>query len=246
MSLENYRAATRNLYAAGADGISAFNYMYHWVGRSLDYPPGPAMYPLALTWLREMRNPRQLGERSRHYLFYPLYAGHWGGISPGGVPSVFDPTFIKNDRIALRRRVGSSGEYRFRICEDLSQPGPLAEMIVTIPGIAGADNQGPPRIQRDGSFKPPAKDKLAFYVNGTVVPPKTIKVSWPSRGRSKKYGRPFETCSIFMFPLTSLPTVFGDNMLKAEVVALDEQGEGGIIIDQFEVTVVPPWKRHSN
>ena len=141
---------------------------------------------------------------------------------------------------------GSSGKYRLRICEDLSQPGPLAEMIVTISGIAGADNQGPARMQRDGSFKPPAKDKVAFYVNGTAVPPKTIKVSWPPRGRSKEYGRPFETCSIFMFPLTSLPTVFGDNVLKAEVVALDEQGEGDIIIDQLEVTVVPPWKRDSH
>jgi len=243
MSLENYRAAVRNKYAAGADGISVFNYMYHWVGRTLDYPPGPAMYPLALTWLREMRDPRLLGERSRHYLFYPLYAGHWGGISPGGVPSVSDPTFIKNDRIVLGRKLGSNGEYRFRICEDLAQPGPVAEMIVTIAGIVGADKQCPARLQRDGSFKPPAKDKLAFYVNGTVVPAETIKVSWPSRGRSKAYGRPFQTCSIFMFPLTSLPTVFGDNKLKAEVVAVDEQGKSEIIIDHLEVTVVPSWKR---
>ncbi|MBQ16936.1 MAG: hypothetical protein CMJ65_07400 [Planctomycetaceae bacterium] len=243
MSPENYRAAARNLYAAGADGISLFNYMYHWVGRSLDYPPGPAMYPLALAWLREFRDPWRHGERPRHYLFYPLYAGHWNGISPGGVPDVFDPTFIKNDRIVLKRQVGSSGEYRFRVCEELRQPGSLAEMVVTIPGIAGADKQAPPRIQRNGSFKPPAKDKLAFYVNGTVVTPRTIKVSWPSRGRSKQYGRPFQTCSIFMFPLTGLPTVFGDNVLKARVVAIDEQRKGPIIIDQLEVTVVPPWKR---
>jgi len=246
MTLENYRAAVRNQYAAGADGISVFNYMYHWVGRTLDYPPGPAMYPLALTWLREMRDPGQLGERSRHYLFYPLYAGHWGGISPGGVPSVADPTFIKNDRIVLKRKLGSSDEYRFRICEDLRQPGPFAEMIITISGIAGADTAGPARLQRDGSFKPPAKDKLAFYINDTVVPPRTIKVSWPSRGRSKAYGRPLETCSIFMFPLTSLPTVFGDNKLRAEVVAVDENEKTDIIIDQLEVTVVPPWKRRSD
>ena len=203
------------------------------------------MYPLALSWLRELRDPRLLGKRSRHYLFYPLYAGHWGGISPGGVPSVSDPTFIKNDRIVLKRKLGTRGEYRFRICEDLAEPGPTAEMIVTISGIAGADKAGPQRLQRDGSFKPPAKDKLAFYVNGTVVPPSTIKVSWPSRGRSKAFGRPFQTCSIFMFPLATQPTVFGDNVLKAKVVALDTQGKGDIIIDQLEVTVVPAWKKHS-
>jgi hypothetical protein len=116
-------------------------------------------------------------------------------------------------------------------------------MIVTISGIAGADKPGPPRMQRDGTFKPPAKDKLAFYINGAVVSPKRIKVSWPSRGRSKEYGRPFEACSIFMISLASLPTNFGENLLKAKVVALDKQGKGDIIIDQVEVTVVPAWKR---
>ena len=243
MSQENYRAAAQNLFAAGADGFSVFNFMYHWVGRTLDYPPGPSMYPLALTWLRELRDPREFVGRPRHYLFLPLYAGHWGGISPGGAPGDFDSTFVKNDRIVLKRQIGSSGGYRFRICEDLRKPGLVAEMIVTISGIAGADKSGPARMQRDGSFKPPAKDKLAFYVNGAVVSPKRIKVAWPSRGRSKEYGRPFDTCSIFMFPLTSLPTKFGDNLLKAKVVALDKQGKGDILIDQVEVTVVPPWKR---
>ena len=245
MSLENYRAAAQNLYAAGADGISVFNFMYHWVGRTLDYPPGPAMYPLALTWLRELRDPRQFGDRPRHYLFLPLYAGHWGGISPSGDPSEFDSRFVKNHRIILKRRIGSSGGYRFRVCEDLRKPGLVAEMIVTISGIAGADKPGPPRMQRDGTFKPPAKDKLAFYINGAVVSPKRIKVSWPSRGRSKEYGRPFEACSIFMISLASLPTNFGENLLKAKVVALDKQGKGDIIIDQVEVTVVPAWKRPS-
>lgn len=243
MSQENYRAAAQNLYAAGADGISLFNFMYHWVGRTLDYPPGPSKYPLALTWLRELRDPGGFGDRGKHYLFLPLYAGHWGGISPGGVPTEYDPTFVKNDRIVLKRQVGSSGGYRFRVCEDLRKPGLVAEMIVTISGIVGADKPGPPRIQRDGSFKPPAKDKLAFSVNGAVVSPKHIKVAWPSLGRSKEYGRPFDTCSIFMFPLTSVPTQFGDNLLRAKVVALDKQGKGDILIDQVEVTVVPAWKR---
>ncbi len=73
--------------------------------------------------------------------------------------------------------------------------------------------------------------------------PKHIKVAWPSLGRSKEYGRPFDTCSIFMFPLTSVPTQFGDNLLRAKVVALDKQGKGDILIDQVEVTVVPAWKR---
>ena len=40
-----------------------------------------------------------------------------------------------------------------------------------------------------------------------------------------------------------MPTQFGDNLLRAKVVALDKQGKGDILIDQVEVTVVPAWKR---
>ena len=47
MSLDNYRAAVRNFYESGADGISTHNYdVYMWGQlRSRSYP-GPAhMYP---------------------------------------------------------------------------------------------------------------------------------------------------------------------------------------------------------
>lgn len=115
-------------------------------------------------------------------------------------------------------------------------------MIITLAGIVGAGVVCPPRRQRDGSFLPPAKDKIELSINGTVIPPENMKISWPSRGRPKEYGRPFDTCSIFMFPLTSPPVVFGDNILGAKVVALDEEGKGDIIIDELEVTVVPPLK----
>jgi len=244
MSKENYRAVSKNLYAAGADGISTFNYMYHWVGRSLAFGPDsrPSGYPLALAWLRQLRDPDRLADHPRHYLFYPLWAGHWKGVCPSGAPGGSDPIFIKNDRIVLEHKIGSTGEYRFRIAEDLSPPGVRGEMIITLGGIVGADLDCPPRLQRDGSFLPPAKDKIELSINGTVIPPESIKVSWPSRGRPKEYGRPFDTCSIFMFSLRSPPVVFGDNILGAKVIALDEDGKGNIIIDELEVTVVSPPK----
>ena len=243
MSLENYRAAAMNLYAAGADGISTFNYMYHWCGRFLTYPGRPSGYPLALAWLRELRDPERVAEGTRHYLFYPMYEGHWDGICPGGAPGVLDPTFIKRDRIVLEREVGSSGQYRFRIAEDLSVGGVRAEMIIMIEGIVGANLDNPARIQRDGSFLPPAKDKMELSINGAAVPPESMRLAWPPRGRPKEYGRMFETCSIFMFPLTSPPVVFGDNVLGAKLVGLDEKGKDAIIIDELEITVVPPWQR---
>ena len=43
-----------------------------------------------------------------------------------------------------------------------------------------------------------------------------------------------------MFSLSSPPVVFGDNILGAKVIALDEDGKGNIIIDELEVTVVSP------
>ena len=240
MSLENYRAAARNLYAAGADGISTFNYMYHWCGRYLTYPGRPSGYPLSLAWLRELRDPAQIAEGARHYLFYPMYEGHWNGVCPGGAPGETDPTFIKRDRIVLERKLGGSGKYRFRISEDLSAPGIQAEMILMIEGILGPNMDCPPRIQRDGTFLPPAQDKVEISINGIVIPPEHMKLAWPPRGRPKEYGRPFQTCSIFMFPLQSPTVVFGDNILGAKVVALDETGENSIVIDELEVTVVPP------
>ena len=58
MRPENYRAIVRNMYAAGADGISQFNYQYHWGRRRSSGYPGPfSGYPTALAWLRQMRDP---------------------------------------------------------------------------------------------------------------------------------------------------------------------------------------------
>lgn len=169
-----------------------------------------------------------------------MYEGHWNGVCPSGAPGETDPTFIKRDRIVLERKVGSSGKYRFRITEDLNTLGIRAEMILMIEGILGPNMDCPPRIQRDGTFLPPAQDKVEISINGIVIPPEHMKLAWPPRGRPKEYGRPFQTCSIFMFPLQSPTVVFGDNILGAKVVALDETGENSIVIDELEVTVVPP------
>mgnify|MGYP001272482739 CR=1 FL=1 len=120
----------------------------------------------------------------------------------------------------------------------MSPPGVRGEMIITLTVIVGAGLDCPPRLQRDGSFLPPAKDYIEVSIKGTVIMPESMKVSWPSRGRPKEYGRPFDTCSIFMCPLTSPPFVFDDNTLRAKLIALDEAGKGNIIIDELEATVV--------
>ena len=213
---QNYRAAVRNLYAAGADGVSTFNYMYHWCRRRHAGYPGPASgYPTALAWLREMRHTLHFDSLPRHYLFYPI----WSGESPSGQS--------KNDRIALERRIGSRDNYRFRIAEDLTAPGAddtpgmRSEMIVTASSSAFGDG-------------------LTFAVNGTSVAVSDVKATWLAKGRPAKWGRPLEPCWTYMFPLTLPPAVFGDNHLEVKVTALDDKAEGHIIIDELEVTVLPP------
>lgn len=210
MRPENYRAAVRNMYAAGADGISQFNYMYHWVRRFHSRYPGPQSgYPTALAWLRQMRRPEGFDFLPRHYLFLPL----WPRNPPSG--------FHKRDSIVLKRTMGSSGKYHFRIAENLTRPGLAAELIVT------ASRSAP-------------GDRLEFSLNGKVVPSGQIKVTWNKTGREAQYGRPLQPCLTFMFRLDSLPTKFGDNQLGAKVIALDEAGQGDIVIDELEVTVLPP------
>ncbi len=211
MRPQNYRAAARNMYAAGADGISQFNYQYHWGRRRSGYPWGPGNYPQALAWLRQIRGTPDFDDLPRDYLFLPLW--------PAGTPT----GFLKNDRIVLERKAESRGEYRFRIAEDLAVPGLAAELIVSVVSAKG--------------------DRLAFTLNGALLPDVDIKERWHGDGRPAKFGRPMKPYRAYMIPLTTPPAVFGDNVLSAVVTDLDPDGEGPIAVEELQVTVVPPWRK---
>jgi hypothetical protein len=207
----NYRAAVRNMYAAGADGISQFNYQYHYGRRRSGYPWSVSGYPTAIAWLRQMRGTEEFNDLPRHYLFLPL----WPSGSPSG--------FRKHDRIVLKRLAGIAGEYRFRIAEDLSEPGTRAELVVR----ASHATEG---------------DALTFQLNGTELSAADIKTKFHAE-RPAKFGRPLGPHTVFMIPLSSPPVVFGDNILRAAVRRADGQAEADIVIDELEVTVIPPWTR---
>ena len=208
---ENYRAAARNMYAAGADGVEVFNYMYNWA-RIHGSPSGaPAGYPLTLSWLRELRVTEELDARARHYMFYPL----WGEepACPTG--------FVKNDHILLPREAGSSGEYRFRIAEDLSVPGTRAEVCVSARGLLPGD-------------------RVTLAINGTAVRAEKLMRIWKPDGRPEEHGREIGPYTAFMWSLTSPPATDGDNTLSVTFVSGDEQAREDIVIDEVEVTVMPP------
>ena len=136
---ENYRALAQNFYGAGADGVSVFNYQYHWArkGGTARYPGPVEGYPLSLSYLSDLRDPKTVASQTRHYRFHPL----WAGVSPIGT--------VKDDKTILTREVGSIGEYRFRLCEG-STPGTQVVLYFTAQGLL-------------------PQDKIAVEVNGTEV-----------------------------------------------------------------------------
>ena len=205
----NYRAAARNMYAAGADGISQFNYQYHFGRRRGGYPWPEGNYPAALTWLRQLRGTGAFDGFPRHYLFLPL----WAVDSPSG--------FAKNDRIVLKRAQGDSGSYRFRVAEDLRQGGVRAELIVRAAHVTEGD-------------------RLSFAINGKAIPSGEIKTIFHRQGRPASYGRPLGPHRSFMIGLTSELIRFGDNRLQVTVAQPAGEGADEIVIDELEVTVVPP------
>ena len=98
---ENYRALAQNFYGSGADGVSVFNYQYHWSrkGGTARYPGPVEGYPLSLSYLRDLRDPETVASRTRHYRFHPL----WSGASPIG--GMKDDKAILTREVRLNRRI---------------------------------------------------------------------------------------------------------------------------------------------
>ena len=136
---ENYRALAQNFYGAGADGVTIFNFPYHWgrLGGVARYPGPVEGYPMALSYLREVRDLNEMGKKLRHYRFHPLH----GGPAPTGA--------IKDDKIVLERRAGAGGSYRIRLCERFA-----ADMDVSV--TLSAHHLVP-------------EDEIAVRLNGTEV-----------------------------------------------------------------------------
>ena len=98
MNPARYRAAVRNFYAAGADGVSSVQFDYHWEAEGPD--------PAALRWLRELRSPESIAASGdRHYVFLPLWLEDI-------------ETYGKETILLARGNAGSRGEFRCRVCED--------------------------------------------------------------------------------------------------------------------------------
>ena len=215
MTLPAYRAAAQNFYACGADGISVFNYMYHWAMMSKNiYPnlddnayPGPAeMFPDALSYLKELRDPEKVAAGDRHYIFFPL----WGGKAPTGA--------TKNPRIVLERgKAETEGIYPLRLAEEFEA------------GAAG--------LLRFNAFDMTMEDEVAVELNDTLMPADRIKRTFHPEGRAEGEGKDTGAYLSCEFPVTSPPAVKGMNLLKVRLVNSVPGIGGEIVIPEIEVGV---------
>lgn len=149
---ENYHALAQNFYGTGADGVSVFNYQYHWARRG-----GTARYAgpvegrlLGLSYLRGLRNPQDLFRQVRHYRFHPL----WCGSNRTG--------FEKNDRLVLPRQSGARETYRFRLCGELADSDRV-ELYFTAQGLVPED-----KIRVDVNGVEVVELKRVFHADGRL------------------------------------------------------------------------------
>lgn len=204
---ENYRALAQNFYGAGADGVSVFNYQYHWArkGGTARYPGPVEGYPLSLSYLRDLRDLQTIASGPRHYRYHPL----WGGKSPIGA--------VKDDKTILTREVGSTGRYRFRVCERSAQ-GAQAVLYFSVQGLL-------------------PEDEITVEINGTEI--RDFQRVFHPDGRLETFGRPLPPFSSVWFNLNQESLNNGDNHLKIQFTHIADDTNNEIVIDEVEVVVTP-------
>ena len=204
---ENYRALAQNFYGAGADGVSVFNYQYHWArkGGTARYPGPVEGYPLSLSYLRDLRDPKTVASQTRHYRYHPL----WGGTSPIGD--------VKDDKTILTREVGSTGRYRFRLCEGNTQ-GTQAILYFSAQGLL-------------------PEDKIGVELNGVEI--RDFQRAFHPDGRLETFGRPLPPFSSVWFNLNQVQLNNGDNYLTVQLTHNTTDSNSEVVIDEVEVVVMP-------
>jgi len=123
-SAESYRAAAKNYYAHGADGIEAYNYQDHW------YSPFGSEddWPRALSYLTGLRDPKAVARGDRRYMYYPT--------SPGTAVT----GAVKVEKIVLEGKAGQpAGSLPFRMAEDLNDAHLSATLEFKVTGMAEGD-----------------------------------------------------------------------------------------------------------
>ncbi|MYB48282.1 MAG: family 10 glycosylhydrolase [Dehalococcoidia bacterium] len=210
MAANNYRALANNMYGAGADGVSSFNYQEQYTGNLMGDFPG------SLGLLKELRDPDAIRASHRTYLFRSMM----GGTDYHGGPGMASTGAIKDDKIVLSRdNPADKQEYRLRLCEQWDEIGYAYAAL------------------RAQNLRP--GDDVALDLNGVAVPDATVRRMWHENGRSTNIGRPLPAYSTVIFDLNPDAMIDGDNTLGVTLTNQEEGASGDILIDDFDVTVMP-------
>jgi len=234
MTQANFRAAAQNFYAFGAHGISPYNYQRAW-GRRFAAEVRAAsyacyMWPAALGWLRELRDPAEMAEQDRHYLFYAL---HKKRQTVGGYPS--DENIYLNPGNEVLE-----GSRRFRMAEDFSDPRLRATMQFKVLGLT--DSGGHRNVRSKG-------DRLEIRINDAVVPPEYVTIVYDKHpdefrnGQSVFEGDPLPEFHEYVIDLNwettgrQQPLIFGDNILTVRLLPPEAETKGEVSIEELECYV---------
>jgi hypothetical protein len=217
MNLANFRAAAQNFYAFGAAGLSPYNYQFAFERRAVAHRSSAYaayMWPAALGWLRDLRDPQDIAAHDRHYLFYSLYKKQ---------PTVAG--YSNDENIYLNR--GQSvlaGARRFRLAEDLSDSRLRATMQFKAVGLAEGE-------------------KLEIRINGALVPLEYLTRVFDPNGQNVYEGDPLPPFHEYTIDLNwettgrKPPLVFGDNELAVRLIPTAAQTEGEVSIEELECYV---------
>lgn len=232
---EQIRAVVKGMASAGADAVGVFNWQYYWArrGGSASYPGGVSGFPLALGYLRELRDTRVLECEPRHYWFRPI--GMEWKTGDGMIEDAY--------RVTFRRAAGERGEYCFRLPEDLAESGG-AQIFVHVIGLsAPTDEALEAAATSDLSTKAPGlapmwEDEIQIEINGQSIPAANLRRVYHAEGRPETFGRPLPAYTSLWFDLESPPAVNGDNTLGVTLVTTSD-GPADVVIEEVEVVVMP-------
>ena len=205
----HYRAAAKNFYAFGADGVSAYNYFWTWAATHNGRQAGLGnMWPTgSLLHLTQLKQIETITASERSYLCYPL----WSGRCPTGA--------IKNDRIVINRKhPNQESRSRFRMAENLAQ----SKLATTL------------EFKTTGLHK---DDTLAITLNGRAIANDQIERRFDSDGQTSREGLPLPAFFLYSIKLRPNQTVFGDTRLGARLT--NSNGSTDVAIQEIEVTVAP-------
>lgn len=230
LSRAQYRAVTERLHAAGADGISLYNFQFHWEQcMNLANPGIPSNYIDLLKFVRELKEPEKLYAEARHYVFLPLWEKAWqnGDHSKPRISEEADPpTGVKGvegvSRMLLidRKEKDKRKAYRFYL------------------GIEDCDGQRNWQLLFNAANLTD-RDSFDLDINGKSIGPLDIQAAYCPEGLNVSHRRPLCPYMKVRIFLGGYPLRKGKNELGFILKKNGGTAEYRIELQEVEVILSP-------